>query len=139
VPTTSHLVKRVKSPKFPDVFTLAPPSLFKSGLAVIAPLSGRTVRSTVGESFSFHKLPRTGMPGKSRTMNWLLNMGPRHSPVSRPRKNSTGSPWTNCYPGHTRSECVSLPNTTWTGRRLTRPNHLLTVLCVVFLPFPVRR
>jgi hypothetical protein len=31
---------------------LAPPSLFKSGLAVIAPLSGRTVKSTVGESFS---------------------------------------------------------------------------------------
>jgi hypothetical protein len=28
----------VKSPKFPDVFTLAPPSLFKSGLAVIVAL-----------------------------------------------------------------------------------------------------
>jgi hypothetical protein len=36
----------VKSPKFPDVFTLAPPSLFKSGRAVIAPLSGLTVKST---------------------------------------------------------------------------------------------
>jgi hypothetical protein len=46
-------LKRVKSPKFPDDFILAPPLLFKSGLAVIAPLSGRTVKSTVGESFSF--------------------------------------------------------------------------------------
>jgi hypothetical protein len=44
----------VKYPKFPNVFTLAPPSLFKSGLAVIAPLCGRTVKSTVGESFSLH-------------------------------------------------------------------------------------
>jgi hypothetical protein len=31
---------------------LAPPSLFKSGLADIAPLSSRTVKSNVGESFS---------------------------------------------------------------------------------------
>jgi hypothetical protein len=46
----------VKSPKFPDVFTLAPPLLFKSGLAVITPLSGRTVKSNVGESFSFDAL-----------------------------------------------------------------------------------
>jgi hypothetical protein len=47
----------VKSPKFPDVFSLAQPLLFKSGLAVIAPLSGRTVKSTVGESFSFFPNP----------------------------------------------------------------------------------
>jgi hypothetical protein len=33
---------------------LAPPSLFKSGLADIAPLSGRTVKSNVGESFSLY-------------------------------------------------------------------------------------
>jgi hypothetical protein len=44
----------VKYPKFP--VTLAPPSLFKSGLAVIAPLSGQTVKSTVGESFSLFML-----------------------------------------------------------------------------------
>jgi hypothetical protein len=50
----------VKSPKFPYVFTLAPPSLFKSGLAVIAPLSGRTVKSTVGESLSLGQGEREG-------------------------------------------------------------------------------
>jgi hypothetical protein len=33
-----------------------PPLLFKSGLAVIAPLSGRAVKSTVGESFSLVKI-----------------------------------------------------------------------------------
>jgi hypothetical protein len=36
---------------------LAPPSLFKSGLADIAPLSGRTVKSNVGESFSLTLFP----------------------------------------------------------------------------------
>jgi hypothetical protein len=49
----------VKSPNFPDVFTLAPPLLFKSGLSVIAPLSVRTVKSTDGESFSFLFPPKT--------------------------------------------------------------------------------
>jgi hypothetical protein len=47
-------IKKSKFPKFLDVFTLAPPSLFKNRLAVTAPLSGRTVKSNVGESFSFN-------------------------------------------------------------------------------------
>jgi hypothetical protein len=40
------------APKFQDVKTLAPPLLFKSRPAVTAPLSGRTVKSNVDESFS---------------------------------------------------------------------------------------
>jgi hypothetical protein len=43
--------KSVFFPKFHDVFTLAPPLLFKSRLAGTAPLNGRTVKSNVGESF----------------------------------------------------------------------------------------
>jgi hypothetical protein len=40
------------APKFHDVFTLLPPLLFKSRPAVTAPLSGRTVKLNVDESFS---------------------------------------------------------------------------------------
>jgi hypothetical protein len=39
--------------KFHDVFSSAPPSLFKSRPAGTAPLNGRTVKSNVDESFSF--------------------------------------------------------------------------------------
>jgi hypothetical protein len=46
----------VTNPKFYDVFTLAPPSLFKSVPAVTAPLSGRAVKSNVDQSFSFNAL-----------------------------------------------------------------------------------
>jgi hypothetical protein len=41
--------------KFHDVFTLAPPSLFKSRPAGTAPLNGRTVKSNVDESFSLYE------------------------------------------------------------------------------------
>jgi hypothetical protein len=46
--------KRVNFMMFHDVFTLAPPSLFQSRPAVKAPLSGRTVKSNVDESFSLN-------------------------------------------------------------------------------------
>jgi hypothetical protein len=50
------------APKFHDVFTLAPPSLFKSEPAYTAPLSGKTVKSNVDESFSFRGDPSTLLP-----------------------------------------------------------------------------
>jgi hypothetical protein len=44
--------------EFHDVFTLAPPLLFKSRLAGAAPLNGQTVKSNVGKSFSLVKSAR---------------------------------------------------------------------------------